>query len=221
MKILSRALLKFIVDICALAALLFVPAGTIHFPAAWILIGVVSTLAIGYGIYMLYYHKQLFIMRLMDTEKNNVQIIVMGLALIVLCLLLVISSLSFRFDFLIIPTWRYFLSVALGIIGATIYIKVFKINEYLSTAIIISEEQEVVSTGVYGIVRHPMYTAVMLLFLSAIIALGSILALIVSSLFFPIVNLRIKNEEKLLSNNLKGYSEYMRNVKYRMIPHVW
>lgn len=221
MKLIIRALIKYIVDIAGLGILLFVSAGTIYFPAAWILIGSIMVLGAGYGIYMMRFHKSLLARRLMDTERSNYQIIIMGLSLLLLCSLLVISGLSYRYSFGIIPDWRYYISVLLLLIGIIIYISVISVNEYLSTAIKISENQKVVTKGPYGYVRHPMYTAVMLVFLAALVVLGSSLALLGSLLFFPLVYLRIKDEERLLVNYLLGYSEYTKVVKFRLIPFIW
>ena len=218
---LGFAVVKYLVDIIALALMLFLTAGTLNYVSGWVLVIFLMIAGIVYGAYMFVFHPELMSKRMGDREKSITQLMITGAGLMVFSATIILSGLTFRFGWYSFPEWRYFISIILLVGGCCLLVKVIKINSFLSTTIKVENEQKVIQTGPYGVVRHPMYSAITMLILAVIISLGSCVALLTSVLLVPILVLRITDEEKVLSENLGGYKEYMEKTRYRVIPFIW
>lgn len=215
------AVVKYIVDLAGMALLLFVSAGSLQYASGWGLLIVLAVVGVLYGILMYTRYPQLLKKRLADRENSLIQIIIMGAALVVFCTATILAGVSYRMGWLILPRWRYAISVLLAALGGFIYIRVIRVNSFLSTAIKTENNQKVVQSGPYGVVRHPMYTSVAIMMVAVFIWLGSVASIATTFLFIPILVMRIVDEEKKLLVELDGYEEYMRKIKYRLIPYVW
>ncbi|MBR2295832.1 MAG: isoprenylcysteine carboxylmethyltransferase family protein [Clostridia bacterium] len=221
MKLLFSALTKFVIGIVLVGALLFLPAGTIEYEQAWLLLGVLFIPMIMLGAVLLIKSPGLLAKRLNNKEKQRAQKGVVGISALMFLATFIVSALDFRFVWSHVPFWTSVVASVVFLIGYGIYAEVMRENAYLSRTIEVQENQKVISTGMYKIVRHPMYLATLLMFLPMPIILGSIWGLI-PTLIYPIaIIIRIKNEEKLLSAELDGYEEYKTKTKYRLIPFIW
>ena len=201
--------------------LLFLPAGTFNYWNAWLLMGLLFIPMFIVGIILWIKSPELLKKRLNVKEKENEQKQVIGISLIIFILGFIIASLDFRYNWSNIPIWGVAGASVIFVIAYILYAEVMRENAYLSRTIEVQENQKVIDTGLYGIVRHPMYFATTLLFLSFPIVLGSWFSFAIFC-FFPFVLVkRIKNEEELLENGLEGYKEYKQKVKYKIIPFVW
>lgn len=221
MKLLFSALTKFVIGIVLVGALLFLPAGTIEYEQAWLLLGVLFIPMLMLGAVLLIKSPELLAKRLNNKEKQGAQKGVVGISALMFLATFIVSALDFRFAWSHVPFWTSVVASVVFLIGYGIYAEVMRENAYLSRTIEVQENQKVISTGMYKIVRHPMYLATLLMFLPMPIILGSIWGLI-PTLIYPIaIIIRIKNEEKLLSAELDGYEEYKTKTKYRLIPFIW
>ncbi|MBQ2809381.1 MAG: isoprenylcysteine carboxylmethyltransferase family protein [Clostridia bacterium] len=221
MKLLFSALTKFVIGIVLVGALLFLPAGTIEYEQAWLLLGVLFIPMLMLGAVLLIKSPELLAKRLNNKEKQRAQKGVVGISALMFLATFIVSALDFRFVWSHVPFWTSVVASVGFLIGYGIYAEVMRENAYLSRTIEVQENQKVISTGMYKIVRHPMYLATLLMFLPMPIILGSIWGLI-PTLIYPIaIIIRIKNEEKLLSAELDGYEEYKTKTKYRLIPFIW
>ncbi len=221
MKLLFSALTKFVIGIVLVGALLFLPAGTIEYEQAWLLLGVLFIPMLMLGAVLLIKSPELLAKRLNNKEKQRAQKGVVGISALMFLATFIVSALDFRFVWSHVPFWTSVVASVVFLIGYGIYAEVMRENAYLSRTIEVQENQKVISTGMYKIVRHPMYLATLLMFLPMPIILGSIWGLI-PTLIYPIaIIIRIKNEEKLLSAELDGYEEYKTKTKYRLIPFIW
>lgn len=221
MKLLFSALTKFVIGIVLVGALLFLPAGTIEYEQAWLLLGVLFIPMLMLGAVLLIKSPELLAKRLNNKEKQRAQKGVVGISALMFLATFIVSALDFRFVWSHVPFWTSVVASVVFLIGYGIYAEVMRENAYLSRTIEVQENQKVISTGMYKIVRHPMYLATLFMFLPMPIILGSIWGLI-PTLIYPIaIIIRIKNEEKLLSAELDGYEEYKAKTKYRLIPFIW
>ena len=221
MKLLINALMKFTLGFVMVAILIFLPAGTFCYPGAWLLIGLLFVPMLIAGFVMMFKSPDLLRKRLDVKEKQAAQKGVLAYAGLMFIAGFVIAGLDFRFGWSIMPRWVVIVASVLFLIAYALYAEVLRENTYLSRTIKVEEGQTVVDTGLYGIVRHPMYAVTILLFLMIPIILGSLYALIVF-LFYPaIIIVRLKDEEELLTRELAGYAEYKEKVKYRIIPFIW
>ena len=221
MKQLFQAIFKFILGVLMIVLLLFLPAGTFNYWNAWLLMGLLFIPMFIVGIILWIKSPELLKKRLNVKEKENEQKQVIGISLIIFILGFIIASLDFRYNWSNIPIWGVAGASVIFVIAYILYAEVMRENAYLSRTIEVQENQKVIDTGLYGIVRHPMYFATTLLFLSFPIVLGSWFSFAIFC-FFPFVLVkRIKNEEELLENGLEGYKEYKQKVKYKIIPFVW
>ena len=159
--------------------------------------------------------------RIKAKEKENVQKTVVGLTALIFITAFIIAGLDFKYDWSKLPMVVTYISTGVLFIAYGLYVEVLRENEYLSRTIEVQEGQKVVDNGLYGIVRHPMYSATILLFLSMPIVLGSLTSFAVMLIYIPIINARIKNEEKVLTEGLEGYGEYMRKVRWKVLPFIW
>ena len=220
-KLFIGAILKFLLGVVLVGALVFLPAGTLSFVNGWIFMGVLFVPMFIAGLVMMAKNPDLLKKRLNAKEKEGEQQLVLKLSGLMFIAGFVLAGLDFRFGWLPLPPWVSYVGALLFLTAYAIYAEVLRENTYLSRTIEVQQGQKVVSTGLYGIVRHPMYSATLLLFISMPIVLGSVIA-IVPFLAYPfIIGMRIKNEEKILSEGLEGYTEYTEKVKYRLIPFIW
>ena len=200
---------------------MFLPSGTLHFFNGWLFMGLLFVPMFIAGIVMMIKNPELLISRLDAKEKQGDQSIVVKLSGLMFILGFVVAGLDFRFKWLELPMWVNYGASAVFILSYILYAQVLRENTYLSRTIKVQENQKVIDTGLYGIVRHPMYSATVLLFLSMPLVLGSLYSFFVF-LFYPvIIAFRIKGEENFLEKELSGYTEYKKKVKYRLIPFVW
>ena len=221
MKLLLRALAKFIFGFILIGALLFLPAWTLAYPGAWLFIAILFIPMLFMGAVLLAKAPALLEKRLNSKEKETAQKGVLALSGLIFPIGFILSALDFRFSLSHVPAWLTASAAALFLLGYAMYAEVMRENAYLSRTVEVQEGQKVVSTGLYGIVRHPMYLATLLMFLPIPIILGSFWGLIPFALYpFAIVT-RIINEEKVLTKELAGYAEYKAKIKYRLIPFIW
>lgn len=220
-KLFVSAICKFLLGVVLIGALLFLPAGTLSFSYGWLLMGILFIPMFVAGIVMMIKNPKLLSIRLNAKEKEGEQKTVVKLSGLMFIAGFVLAGLDFRFGWLPLPPWVSVIGAVLFLAAYAIYAEVLRENTYLSRTIKVVEGQKVISTGLYGIVRHPMYFATILLFLAMPLVLGSIVSFIVFLVYPFIIAARIKNEEKVLSRELEGYEEYKQKVKYRMIPFIW
>lgn len=220
-KLFVNATVKYLSGFILIAALLFVPAGSLNFIKGWIFIGLLFVPMLILGIFLFIKAPQLLEKRLSAKEKENTQKGVVIFSFLMFVAGFVTAGLDYRFGWSKIPFAVTIISGIVLLLSYGLYARVMKENAYLSRTVEIQNNQKIIDTGLYGIVRHPMYTATILLFLSMPLVLGSWFALI---LFLPypfVIAIRIKNEEKVLEAGLPGYCEYKQKVRWRIIPFVW
>ena len=220
-KLFFEAIIKFLLGVILTGVLIFLPAGTLCYLYGWILMGILFIPMFLAGIVMMIKNPQLLAKRLSAKEKQKEQSVVVKLSGLMFVAGFVLAGLGVRFNWYILPLGAVIGGSVLFLASYILYAEVLRENTYLSRTIQVQENQKVIDTGLYGIVRHPMYSATLLLFLSIPLVLGSLYALAVFLLYPFIIAKRIKNEEKLLEAELKGYSEYKQKVKYRLIPFIW
>ena len=221
LKILSQAIIKYISGVLIIGALLFVPAGSLKYWNGWLFMGLLFVPMFIAGIILMIKNPELLNKRLNAKEKENEQKEVVLLSGLMFIAGFIISGLNYRFSWIVLPNMVVIISSVLFIIAYILYAEVLKENTYLSRTIEVQENQKVIETGLYGIVRHPMYAVTIILFLTMPLILGSIISFIIFLVYPILIVKRIKNEEMLLAKELKGYTEYKEKVKYRIIPFVW
>jgi protein-S-isoprenylcysteine O-methyltransferase Ste14 len=220
-RMIVPSLLKFISAFIFIGVLLFVPAGTIHYPNAWIYIAGMMIPMSFVLVFLLEKDPELLEKRLNVKEKETEQKRYVGLSLVLFLITFIIPGFDFRFGWSHVPQWLVIVALILMLTGYGMFIGVILQNRYASRVIEIQKEQKLIDSGLYGIVRHPMYLAATILYLSSPIILGSYYA-IIPMLFLPfLLAYRILNEEKILKEGLPGYREYTEKVKFRMIPYIW
>ncbi|MBQ8275121.1 MAG: isoprenylcysteine carboxylmethyltransferase family protein [Clostridia bacterium] len=220
-KLFVGAILKFLRGGLLVGLLIFLPAGTFAFFGGWLLMGILFIPMFGTGIVMMVKNPALLARRLDAKEKLGEQRLVVKLSGLMLIAGFVLAGLNFRFGWYTLPRAVSLGAAAVFLFAYVLYAEVLRENTYLSRTIRVEEGQRVIDTGLYGIVRHPMYSATLLLFLSIPLVLGSLYALPVFLAYPFIIAARIKSEETLLEKELAGYSDYMKKVKYRLIPLIW
>jgi len=201
--------------------LLFVPAGTINYPNAWLLIVILFVPMLVAGIVMMFRNPELLKKRLNAKEKEKEQKAVLVLSGFMFLAAFIVAGLNFRFQWIVIPSWLVYMAAAVFLAAYLMYAEVLRENAYLSRTIEVQDNQKVIDTGIYGVIRHPMYCATLFLFLSMGIVLGSPISFVILLAYIPIIALRISNEEKVLKRELLGYEEYCKRVKYKVIPLIW
>ena len=215
------AIAKFALGVVLIGALLFLPAGTTAYPQGWLLIGILFIPMFIAGLVMMAKNPALLRSRLNAKEKQREQSLVVKLSGLMFLVGFILAGLSYRFGWLMLPRWVSILGAVLFLTSYALYAEVLRENTWLSRTIEVQEGQQVVSTGLYGIVRHPMYAVTLVLFLSMPLVLGSALAFIVFLAYPFIIMKRIRNEEGVLARELNGYPEYMQKVRWRLIPFIW
>lgn len=212
---------KFLAGILLTGMLLFIPAGTVHYWNAWVLIGVLFGPMLIAGICMSIYSPDLLKKRLDGKEEESEQKVVVALSGMMFIAAFIAAGLDFRFGLTDMPEAIVWVAAGILLISYLMYAEVMRENAYLSRTVGVQDGQKVIDSGLYGIVRHPMYSATIFLFLSMPLILGSLISFIIMLAYIPIINVRMKNEEQVLAEGLPGYKEYMQKVKYRIIPYIW
>lgn len=220
-KLFSQALTKFLFGLIIIALLLFIPAGTLNYPNAWLFLALLFIPMFVAGIVMYIKSPELLERRLNAKEEENEQKTVLLASALMFVLAFVIAGLNFRFGWFKLPQIIVILASIVFLVSYAMYAEVLRENMYLSRTVEVSENQNVVDSGLYGVVRHPMYTSTIFLFLSMPLVLDSFFSFIIMLIYPIIIIFRIKNEEKLLERELDGYSEYKKKVRYRIIPFIF
>ena len=220
-KLFFQALIKFFAGLLLVGLLLFLPAGTFAYWQAWLFIGILFVPMFIAGIVLIVRQPELLRKRLDAKEQQQEQKWVVALSGLMFIAVFVVAGLSHRFGWYMLPDWAVFVATVVFLAAYALYAEVMRENVWLSRTIEVQENQQVVSTGLYGIVRHPMYSATLLLFLSMPLVLASPWSFAIMLLYIPIIALRIRNEEQVLERELKGYTEYKQRVKYKLIPFIW
>ena len=221
MKLLCNALAKFTLGAVMVGLLVFLPAGTLHYAKGWLFMALLFAPMLGAGFVMLFKSPDLLKKRLDAKEKQAAQKGVLAFSGLMFIAGFVVAGLDFRFGWLPMPRCVNLVGATLFLAAYLLYAEVLRENAYLSRTIQVQEGQKVVDTGLYGIVRHPMYSATVLLFLSIPLVLGSLYAFLIFLVYPFIIAKRIRHEEEFLAQELEGYEAYRQKVKYRMIPFVW
>ena len=221
MKLFLNALTKFTAGLLLVALLLFLPAGTLAYPGGLLFLCLLFVPMLVMGVVMMICARDLLRKRLDVKEKQGTQKGVVAVMGLIFLSGFILAGLDFRFGWSKVPLPVVIVASVLFLVGYALYAEVMRENAYLSRTIKVEEGQTVVSTGLYAVVRHPMYTASTVMFLALPLILGSWYALIPFALYPVIMVVRIRGEEKLLTAELSGYEEYTRKVKYRMIPFIW
>ncbi len=221
LKLFFSAITKFLFGVFLVGALIFLPAGTFDYFQGWLLMGILFIPMFFAGIFMMAKNPDLLRKRLLAKEKQKEQDIVVKLSGLMFLLGFMVSGFGVRFQWFLLPKGISVTAAALFLLSYMLYAEVLRENTYLNRTIRVEENQKVIDTGLYSVVRHPMYSATLLLFLSMPLVLGSVYAFCIF-LFYPfIIAKRIKYEEEYLSKELDGYLLYQKKVKYRLIPFVW
>ena len=220
-KLFAQAIEKFTVGFILFGVLLFVPAGTVCYPNGWLLIALLFIPMFIAGLVMMVKNPVLLKKRLNAKEEEKEQKAVVALSGVMFLAAFVVAGLNFRFQWLVLPTWAVMIGAVVFLLAYAMYAEVLRENTYLSRTIEVQENQQVIDTGLYGIVRHPMYLSTLILFLAMPLVLGSVPSFAVMLVYIPIIALRIRNEEKVLEEGLDGYAEYRKRVRWKVIPFLW
>lgn len=221
MKLLSQALTKLVVGLLLVALLLFLPAWTFSYPGAWLFLALLFIPMLILGTVLLLKAPTLLEKRLNNKEKEKTQRGVIALSGLLFPAGFILSSLDFRFGWSHVPAWLVTVASILFLAGYAAYAEVMRENAYLSRTVEVQEGQKVISTGLYGIVRHPMYLATLLMFLPMPLILGSFWGVLPFALYPVVIVIRILNEEAVLTKELDGYGDYKKKVRYRLLPLIW
>ena len=220
-KLFTQAVVKFLSGLALAGALLFVPAGTLGYWQAWLLIGILFVPMFIAGLVMMKRCPDLLRKRLNVREEQAEQKTVILLSGLMFLAAFVAAGLNFRFSWLVLPSWVSWASAAVFLLAYALYAEVLRENAYLSRTVEVQENQKVIDTGLYGVVRHPMYMTTLLLFLAMPLILGSAISFVITLAYIPIIAKRIRNEEEVLERGLAGYAEYKQRVRYKVIPFIW
>ena len=216
-----QSITKFLLGVLIVGLLLFLPAGSLSYWQGWLLMGLLFVPMFVAGLVMLAKNPELLRKRLNAKEEEKEQKIVVKLSGLLFIAAFVVAGLNWRFDWCVLPDWAVWVSAGLFLVCYLLYAEVLRENTYLSRTIEVQENQKVIDTGLYGIVRHPMYMATTVLFLAMPLVLASPISFAILLLYIPLIVIRIRNEEKVLEKGLEGYKEYKQKVKYRVLPFIW
>ena len=220
-ELFKQAMVKVLGGILLVGLLLFLPAGSLHYRQAWLLMGVLFVPMLAAGLVMLFKSPELLRKRLSAKEEQGEQRTVVALSGLLFIAAFVLAGLNWRFGWLILPGAVSWAAALVFLLGYVLYAEVLRENVWLSRTVEVQEGQKIIDTGLYGLVRHPMYMSTLLLFLSMPLILGSLYSFLLMLLYVPIIAKRIRNEEQVLEQGLAGYADYKRRVRYRIIPFVW
>ena len=216
-----QAVCKFLLGVVIVGLLLFLSAGSLHYWQGWLLMGILFIPMFCAGFVMVAKNPELLRKRLNAREGEKDQKTVVKLSGFLFIAAFVVAGLNWRFDWCVLPNWTVWVAAGLFLLCYLLYAEVLRENTYLSRTIEVQENQKVIDTGLYGIVRHPMYMATTVLFLVMPLVLASPFSFLIMLLYIPLIAKRIKNEEKVLEEGLAGYKEYKQKVKYKVIPFIW
>ena len=216
-----QAITKFLGGLILVGLLLFLPAGSLHYWQAWLLMGILFVPMFCAGLVIMAKNQDLLRKRLNAKEEEKEQQTVVKLSGLLFITAFIVAGLNWRFGWCVLPDWAVWISAGVFLVCYLLYAEVLRENTYLSRTIEVQEDQKVIDTGLYGIVRHPMYMATTVLFLTMPLVLASPISFFIMHGYLPVIAKRIRNEEKVLEEGLEGYSEYKKKVKYRIIPLIW
>ena len=217
----GQAILKFTCGLLLVGALIFLPAGSFAYWQGWLLLGILFVPMFLAGLVMMAKNPELLRKRLNAREEQGEQRTVIALSGLMFLAAFVLAGLNWRFDWLVLPDWVSWAAAVVFLLSYALYAEVLRENAYLSRTVEVQEGQKVIDTGLYGLVRHPMYSSTLLLFLSMPLVLGSLFSFLVMLLYPVLIARRIRNEEQVLEAGLEGYAAYKQKVRYRMIPGLW
>ena len=220
-KLFFQAIAKFFMGLILVGALIFLPAGTFSYTQGWLLMGILFVPMFIAGFVMMAKNPELLRKRLDAKEEQGEQKAVILLSGIMFLAAFILAGLNFRFGWIVLPSWVSWAAAGIFIFAYALYAEVLRENAYLSRTIEVQEGQKVIDTGLYGVVRHPMYMTTLLLFLSMPLVLGSLISFFITLLYIPIIAKRIRNEEKVLEDGLEGYTDYKKRIRYKVIPFIW
>jgi protein-S-isoprenylcysteine O-methyltransferase Ste14 len=220
-KLFVQAMTKYMFGLLLVGALIFLPAGTFAYWQGWLLICILFIPMFIAGLVMMKKSPELLWKRLNLKEEQDEQKVVILLSGLMFLAAFIVAGLNYRFGWILLPAWVSYAAAAVFLAAYALYAEVLRENAYLSRTVEVQEGQKVIDTGLYGIVRHPMYMTTLLLFLSMPLVLGSILSFVITLLYIPIIAKRIRNEEQVLENGLEGYTEYKKRIRYKVIPFLW
>ena len=220
-KLMASAGIKLLMGLVLVGLLIFLPAGTLCFFNGWLLVAVLFVPMLIAGVVMALCSPELLKKRLNAKEKEAEQRNVVAMSAIMFVAAFVVAGFNFRYSWIVMPSWAVWSAVVLFLLSYAMYARVMRENAYLSRTIEVQEGQKVVDTGLYGIVRHPMYTATVLMFLAMPLVLGSLPSFVIMLAYIPLIVKRIRNEENVLREGLDGYNEYCRKVKFRIVPFLY
>ena len=220
-KLLTQALAKVILGIVLMGLLIFLPAGSFRYWQGWLLMGILFVPMIVAGFVLLARNPDLLRKRLNAKEEEKEQKTVVALSGLLFIAVFVVAGLNWRFQWDLLPNWMVWVAAVLFLVSYLLYAEVLRENTYLSRTIEVQENQKVIDTGLYGIVRHPMYMATTFLFLMMPLVLASPVSFLLMLLYIPLIAKRIRNEETVLEKGLEGYADYKKRVKYRLLPFIW
>ena len=220
-KLFFQALAKFVAGILVMGGLLFLSAGTFQYPQAWLLLGVLFVPMLIAGVIIMFRSPALLEKRLNAKEEESEQKSVVALSAVMFLAAFVLAGLNFRFGWFVLPMWACIAAAVVFLAAYLMYAEVMRENVWLSRTVEVQENQKVIDTGLYGVVRHPMYLSTLVLFLAMPLVLGSVFSFVVMLAYIPIIAKRIRNEEKVLEEGLPGYTEYKTKVKHKVIPFIW
>lgn len=220
-KLLLSAIIKFSIGIIFVGLILFLPAGTFNYFNAWLFMSLLFIPMLILGIFLFIKSPELLEKRLNAKEKEKTQKGVVGFSAILFLASFLIAGFDYRYGWTSVSLWCVILASVILLVSYALYAEVMRENIYLSRTIEVQENQKVIDTGLYGIIRHPMYAVTIWLFLSIPVVLGSWWALLCMAPYPFLIAIRILNEEKVLENNLAGYKDYKAKVKYRLVPFIW
>ena len=219
--LLIKALTKFLLGVIILGVLLFLPAGSFHYWQGWLLMGILFIPMFIAGLMMMAKNPELLRKRLNAKEKEAEQKAVVAMSGLLFITAFVIAGLNWRFGWSVLPEWLVWVSALLFLTSYLLYAEVMRENTYLSRTIEVQDSQKVIDTGLYGIVRHPMYLATTVMFLAMPLVLNSPISFLIMLGYIPVIAKRIGNEEAVLEKGLEGYEDYKKKVRYKMIPFLW
>lgn len=220
-KLFFQAIIKFTLGVCLVGLLIFLPAGTLAYWNGWLLMGILFIPMFVAGIVLMLKNPNLLKKRLDAKEQESEQTMVVKLSGLMFLTGFIMAGFNFRFQWWVLPKIVSIIATVCFFVAYLLYAEVLRENTYLSRTIQIQENQTVIDTGLYGIVRHPMYSVTLLLFLSMPLVLGSLQAFVIFLSYPFLIAKRIKNEEEVLERGLQGYTDYKKRVKYRLLPFIW
>lgn len=220
-KLFAQALIRFLSGFLIMGLLLFLPAGTFAYPQAWLLIAILFVPMFIVGLIMIQKNPDLLRKRMSVREEQPEQRAVIILSGLMFLAAFIAAGLNFRWGWVKLPSWVSYAAAVIFLAAYVLYAEVLRENVWLSRTVEVQENQKVIDTGLYGVVRHPMYMSTLLLFLSMPLVLGSVISFVIMLLYIPIIAKRISNEEQVLESGLEGYAQYKKRVRYKVIPFVW